>query len=422
MYDSSEELLRQIRLGEDTSLELKGVRFKGDSVSDPGQENLADEIAAIANTHDGVLVLGVDDKTRDIDGIPAEKLESVERHVFEACNDCIKPPVVFRSFRLELPDSAGTPRAVLKVEVPRSLFVHESPGGYFHRQGSSKRKMPPDYLARLFQQRSQARLIRFDEQLISASRLDDMDATLWRRFAGPNLSGKDEDILIKLGLAGKDEEGTVRPTVAGILMAAREPRQWLPNAFVQAVAYRGTTILSDADTNYQVDAADISGPLNDQIMNACAFVKKNMKVAARKQMGRTDLPQYDLTAVFEAVVNAVAHRDYSIYGSKIRLRMFADRLEIYSPGAIPNTMTIESLPYRQSSRNETVSSLLARCPIDDTNLAVHRSHMMDKRGEGVPIILERSAKLSGRMPEYRLIDNTELLLTIWGAKQDSVAD
>lgn len=422
MHDSSEELLRQIRLGEDTSLELTSVRFKGDRVSDPRQENLADEIAAIANTHDGVLVLGVDDKTRDIDGILREKLEAVERHVFESCNDCIKPPVIFRSFRLELPDSAGTPRAILKVEVPRSLFVHESPGGYFHRQGSSRRKMPPDYLARLFQQRSQTRLIHFDEQLVAESRLDDMDTALWRRFAGKNLTGQDADVLIKLGLAGKDEDGTVRPTVSGVLMAAPEPRRWLPNAFVQAVAYRGTTILADSDTNYQVDAADISGPLNDQITNACAFVKKNMKVAARKQMGRTDLPQYDLTAVFEAVVNAVAHRDYSIYGSKIRLRMFTDRLEIYSPGAIPNTMTIESLPFRQSSRNETVSSLLARCPIENSNLAAHRSHIMDKRGEGVPIILDQSAKLSGRTPEYRLIDNTELLLTIWGAKQDSGAE
>ncbi|MDP3097002.1 MAG: ATP-binding protein [Syntrophales bacterium] len=421
MYDSSEELLRQIRLGEDTSLELKAVRFQGDRVSAPRQENLADEIAAIANTHDGVLVLGVDDKTRDIDGIPLEKLEVVERLVFEACNASITPPVVFRAFRLELPDSAGVTKAILKVEVPRSLFVHKSPGGYFHRQGSSKREMPPDLLFRMAQQRSQTRPIRFDEQIVSAARLADLDPALWRGFAGSSLSGKDEDILIKLGMARKDEDGAIRPTVTGILMATREPRQWMSNAFVQAVAYRGTTIFSEDDTNYQLDAVDMSGPLNDQIMNACAFVRKNMKVAARKDLGRTDLPQYDMTAVFEAMVNAVAHRDYSIHGSKIRLRMFADRLEIYSPGTIPNTMTIESLPYRQSSRNETISSLLARCPIPDPGLAQHRSHMMDKRGEGVPIILERSAKLSGRTPEYKLIDNTELLLTIWSARQSEPA-
>ena len=102
------------------------------------------------------------------------------------------------------------------------------------------------------------------------------------------------------------------------------------------------------------------GPLDVQVDRACRFVGRNMKVAAFKGLGRVDRPQFDMTAVFEAVVNAVAHRDYSIYGSKIRLRLFADRLEIYSPGEIPNTLEPENLLHIQSSRNEVVSSLLAR--------------------------------------------------------------
>lgn len=275
-----------------------------------------------------------------------------------------------------------------------------------------------DLLARLFQQRSQTRLIRFDEQCVADAHLQDMDSELWRRFVGPNLQGKDEDILMKLGLARRDEDGSVHPTVSGILMATHDPRRWFPNAFIQAVAYRGTTVLGDEDRNYQIDAADISGPLDKQIMDVCGFVKKNMKIEARKDLGRTDLPQYDMTAVFEAMVNAVAHRDYSIQGSKIRLKMFADRLEIYSPGTIPNTMTIDSLPYRQSARNETLTSLLARCPVPDLEFVQHRSHMMDKRGDGVPIILERSRQLSCREPRYRLIDDTELLLIVWAARPD----
>jgi ATP-dependent DNA helicase RecG len=116
-------------LGEDASLELKTVLFKGDRISAPSRKDLADEIVAMANTHDGVLLLGVDDKTRDIDGIPIETLQRVESYVFEVCNDSIKPPVAFRSFRIELPDIIGSMKAVLKVEVPRSLFVHKSPRG-----------------------------------------------------------------------------------------------------------------------------------------------------------------------------------------------------------------------------------------------------------------------------------------------------
>jgi len=110
-------------------------------------------------------------------------------------------------------------------------------------------------------------------------------------------------------------------------------------------------------------------------------------------------------AVFEAVVNAVVHRDYSVYGSRIRLHLFTDRLEIFSPGTIPNTMTIDSLSERQSARNELLSSLLARCPMNVNAIGSQRSYIMDKRGEGVPIIITESEKLSGRKPEYQLIDD-----------------
>ena len=141
-----------------------------------------------------------------------------------------------------------------------------------------------------------------------------------------------------------------------------------------------------------------------------------MRIMAYKDPGRVDVPQYSLQAVFEAVVNAVAHRDYSIYGSKIRLQMFDDRLDLYSPGAIPNTMTIESMPLRQYSRNELLTSLLARCSIPPEHNYSGRATMMDKRGEGVPIILNESRKLSHKMPKYQLLED-ELLLTIFPADQ-----
>ena len=151
-------------------------------------------------------------------------------------------------------------------------------------------------------------------------------------------------------------------------------------------------------------------------MEACRFVAKNMTTAAYKTMGRADRPQYDIAAVFEAVANAVAHRDYSVYGSKIRLRLFADRLEIYSPGAIANSLAIDSLRYRQSARNEAVCSLLAKCPApDEPWLVTDRTTIMDRRGEGVPVILDNSLRLSGKEPQYRLIDDAELLLTIYAA-------
>ncbi len=419
MFDSPEELLRKIRLGEDSSLELKTVGFKGDRVTEPKRDDLADELAAIANTRDGVLVLGVDDKTRDILGVPTDRLDALERYVYEICNDSIRPPVAFHSFRMELPDSTGTPRAVLKVDVPRSLFVHKGPGGYFHRQGSTKREMPPEVLARLFQQRSQARLLRFEEQVVPNTGPADLDEPLRRRFLARTLSDELTD-LKKLRLLADDETGQARATVAGILMCSRHPESWLPGAFVQAVRYRG----SRQDSNYQIDAQEVTGPLDVQVGGALAFVRRNMRVAARKAPARVEIPQFSVRAVFEAVVNAVAHRDYSVHGSKIRLFMFDDRLELFSPGPLPNTVTIENMALRQSTRNELLTTLLAKCPVpvEDPSGQIGRRFLMEKRGEGVPIILDESRKLAGRQPEYRLIDEAELLLTIYSAPEPGASE
>jgi len=330
--------------------------------------------------------------------------------VYEICNDSIKPLVVFRTFRMELPDSAGTLQPVIKVEIPRSLFIHKSPGGYFFRQGSSKREMPTDLLLRLGQQRSQARLIRFEEQAVPDASLADLDETLWRRFLG---TSPDNEVatLHKMKILTSDDAGQERATVAGILMCSRNPEKWLPGAFIQAVRYRGTR----QDSNYQIDAQEISGPLDAQVRAALAFVRRNMSVAARKDPARVEVPQYSVRAVFETVVNAVAHRDYSVHGSKIRLFVFDDRLEMYSPGPLPNTVTIESIALRQSTRNELVTTLLAKCPVEDPSGDVGRRFYMEKRGDGVPIIMEESRRLSGRDPVYRLIDDAELLLTIWAA-------
>lgn len=423
---SSASLLERIRLGEDSLLELKEVRVSGQRITAPHRDSLANELAAMANSHGGLCVLGVSDDRR-IQGIPLEHLDAAEDFVREICLGVINPPLapVIQRLALTRPiDQAladadthdpnpSTSAAVLVIDVPRSLFVHRSPGGYLHRVGSAKREMAPDFLARLFQQRSQARIIRFDEQAVPGASLDDLEPALWQRFASPR-SRDDRDVLLdKLGMARPDADNVLRPSVAGVLMASTDPRRWLPNAYIQAVAYRGQSVQDYGERFHQLDAQDITGPLDQQVIQACKFVARNMKVQASKTLGRHDLPQYDLTAVFEALVNAVAHRDYAIYGAKIRLRMFADRLELSSPGAIPNTMTVDSLPYRQAARNEAITSLLAKCQVGEPGAGLtDRSAMMDKRGEGVQLVLERSEALSGQRPVYRLVDDSELLLVI----------
>lgn len=418
MFDSIRELSDKIDLGESTYLELKEVRFSGSRIAGPSRERLADELAAFANSRGGALVLGVGDRTREIIGIDESRLDAVVDFVRQVCTDNLDPPLENVIVdRLRLPAATGEHVAVVKVEVPRSLFIHRSPGGYFHRLADSKRQMSTDFLARMLQQRSQTRIIRFDEQPVAGANVDSLSNHLCASFRTERSDTDADTFLRKLGIVAPDDEALLRPTVAGVLVACTQPRRWLPNAYIQAVAYRGTSVqAASTEEPYQLDASDIDGPVPSQIADACRFVIRNMKTPAVKSMGRQDRPQYDMTAVFEAVTNAVAHRDYSIHGSKIRLRLFDDRLELSSPGSVVNSLSVDSLRYRQAARNETLCSLLARCAVSgDDWLVTKRSHIMEKRGEGVPIILDNSTALSGTEPQYRLIDDAELLLTIYAA-------
>ncbi|MBT3227027.1 MAG: transcriptional regulator [Deltaproteobacteria bacterium] len=411
MFDTTDELLRQIQLGEDSSLELKNLEYKNNQVSGPHRNSMADELAAMANTANSVVVLGVDDKSRTITGIPEEKLDIVETWIRNICNDLIEPPLFCRIRKIHVMADDEIKRVIIRIDVPKSLFVHRSPGGQFHRIGSSKRQMSQEVLARLFQQRSQTRIIRFDEQAVTAAPQNCLLKTLWGKFKSHLSPDDDDEFLLKLKLLTQDEDGKTCPSVSGILMASENPMEYITNAFIQAVSYRGT----ERNAAYQMDATDINGPLDIQITEASKFVQKNMRVFAIKAPARKDIPQYSMQAVFEAIVNAVAHRDYSIHGSKIRLHMFSDRLEIFSPGTISNTMTIDSLALRQSARNELITSLLARCPMPLEEDYGERAFIMDKRGEGVPIILSKSEILSGKKPVYYLIDDSELMLTIFAA-------
>ena len=407
------DLARQIRLGEDSLLALKQVLMSGSRVTVPGRDEFADELAAMANCLGGTMVLGVDDQSRDISGIPIDQLDAVETWIREICSDSVKPPMEVAIRKTALP---GNPNSVICVDVPRSLFIHRSPGGYFRRYGSSKRELSPELLARMFQERSQSRVIRFDESPVPGTSAKDLEEDLTGRFFSANAVVA-EDMLKKLRVLAEDELGNDQITVAGALLCTREPEQWLSHAEIQAVSYVGER----ADINYQSDAQDFAGPLDSQVMGALRFVQRNMRVAAVKTIGRGDLPQFSLRAVFEALVNAVAHRDYSVHGARIRLHLFGNRLELYVPGALANTLTPDSMHLRQYSRNELIVSLLTRCSVEG-NENLERSRMMERRGDGVPIILSESIALSGKPPEYSLIDDSELRLVIWAATTESPED
>jgi predicted HTH transcriptional regulator len=403
MFDTVQEILDHIKLGEDSFIELKEMKFRGESIVEPYAESLAGEICAFANTAGGVIFIGVNDEDI-VQGIPQEKLNAIENYISNICRNNCRPPVLPIIQILTLPDANGLNQPVVKVEVLKSVFVHQTSGGrYFQRLGVTKVDLTPPELARLFQQREHSFV--FDEQIVRQAKFDDLNQKLLKNFAPEARHLSWEKILENKRIISRDEQNVFRPSFAGLLAFGDSPEQFLPSAYIEAAAYRGTEMTSAT----VVDSKKIIGPLHQQIDDAVNFVERNMKVASIKTIGRKDFPQYDVLAVHEAIVNAVAHRDYSIAGSKIRLFLFDDRLEVYSPGKLPNTITLENMADRQFTRNQLLVSFLSRQTSPHTG-----RYYIEARGEGVRLIIDRSEAISGKQPQYRLLGD-ELLLTIWAA-------
>ena len=407
MTYSEAEIRLQLSLGEDSRWEFKQIEFAGSHPKNPRRDDLADEIAAFANAEGGMLLCGVTD-AGEVPGMSREQIVELDSVVVEVSSDAIKPALRIRTHHRLLDG-----KRLLLVEVPAGESLHESPGGSYVRVGGTKRKMNSDEQFRLAHRRGQARFRSFDEQPLPNTGFKTLEVALWKPLLTAEGAANPESALGKLALLAPDEAGIPRSTVAGVLLCTRNPEQHLPNACITATRYRGKDRASG-----QIDAQEITGPLNHQIAAAVAFAIRNMHIAACKEPARVDLPQYSDKALFEAIVNAVVHRDYSMRASKIRLSMFEDRLEIQSPGSLPNNLTVDSMATRQATRNQALTSVLGRMPVEGVQGSEDRRYFMERRGDGVPIILRETRELSGKLPEYRLIDASEVCLIIPAAVQE----
>ena len=153
MNYGTEDIVRQLRLGEDSRWEFKEIAFRGDRPHSSKRDSLANELAAFANGHGGVLLCGVTD-AGEVQGMTREQLDATERLIFQICADSILPAIEIDVRRFEIDD-----KALLSIAVPAGYPLHDSPGGTYRRVGSSARKMTSDERLRLAQRRGQARFL-----------------------------------------------------------------------------------------------------------------------------------------------------------------------------------------------------------------------------------------------------------------------
>jgi ATP-dependent DNA helicase RecG len=196
-------------------------------------------------------------------------------------------------------------------------------------------------------------------------------------------------------------DGEPALSVAAVLVFGDDPQRFLPQSRLSAVCFAGP----DEDSDL-LDRRDIRGRLPDAIDEARAFLERNIRQPAREHgFRREDLPFYDLKALGEAIVNAVVHRDYSLSGSQIRVFLFPDRLEVRSPGRLPNSVTLDNIRLGvHAERNRAVATLL-------TQLGY-----LSAIGTGIPrLIIRLSRAVSGRDPEFTLVGE-ELRVRIWARR------
>lgn len=331
------ELLDMISNGENS-----GVEFKRDVVAN---HDLAKELVAFSNLSGGKVLLGVENDGA-ISGITRPDLEE---WVMTTCRDKIRPGII--PF-FEIVRNAEAGKDVAIVSVTRGFDVHSlwhnNRNTYYIRVGTESREPSQEELGRLFQQRG---TFRVELRPVSGMTIADLDMRRLRDYFGrirqQDVPPEEDEAGWRTLLVNTEimiEEGV---TVGGVLLFGRTPNRFLPQAGIDAVAFPGTE--KDYAARERVALRGPMTPLldaggqiveNGLVEQALEFVRRNTPVAAVIEEGRrVDKPTYPHEVLREAIVNAVIHRDYLLSSTDIELAVYSDRLEIVSPGRLPNGIT-----------------------------------------------------------------------------------
>jgi ATP-dependent DNA helicase RecG len=307
---------------------------------------LAETLTAFANAHGGAVLLGV---------TPAGKVTGIAdpeaiRATVQAAGILATPPLI-----LPLPQIVeldGKP--ICLVEAPPGLpHVYNLGGRYLTRAGKENRLLTSSELSGLLLARSEAG---FESRPAPGATLTDLDPATVQSYldalAAPAGEGW-QRLLLARGCLTETADGLL-PTYAGVLLFGRQPQRFAPSAEIILVRYAGPQM------GDEFARRDARGNLPDQIRQAEAFINTHMRRGMRiKGFTREETTEYPISVIREAIVNAVAHRDYAIRGEGIRLLIFSDHLEVYSPGRLPGHVTLDNLLSERFSRNEAIVQALS---------------------------------------------------------------
>ena len=399
------ELLRLIRGGEDTFLELK--------VKLSNTEKIAQEIVALANTGGGVIVFGVNDQMR-VEGV--DDAEGVQQELVRICREEINPPLIPFVDRIAFDN--GRRIVALDVEGKRRPYRTRD-GRFYLRIGAEKREASREELSTLL---DETRPVRYENVPVIGATVDDIDeAHLWsflREFAGdafdessfsnyPTGEALERDLLM-----GVNEPAGIVPTTAGLLLFGRDERvtELLPRSAIVATRFAGDTIQAAV-----IERVKLSGNLATLHESTLGFVKrycdlwdrppKKAAVAEVEDSPVAARANYHRGAVTEAIANLLTHRDLALREQTTRLHIFDRSLELINPR--------RTVGFSPAAQKAIKYGLPERLNPQISAVFTSRGYGLDLRTGGLPMLLRESRLFSGKRAEIYAF-NDEFRLRIHG--------
>jgi len=363
-------------------------------------KKLYEAMSAFANhTGGGIIVFGIDEST-DFSITGVGDAHRLIEEITSLASDNMEP-TLRPEFTVDKIDGE-TVVAIEIDEVPASqkpCFYKTAglPKGAYLRVGNTNRQMTEYEVFGYLSGRGQPI---HDEDTVPDASLEDLDNSLIETYLEhlrqirPHanfLKSAKEDIFLRLRIAAQDN-GVIRPTLAGLLMFGKYPQEFFPQLMITFVQYYGSTEDERTPQGARfVDNRRFEGPITEMVQEAETYIMSAMRKSSLIDgMFRRDITEYPRESLRESIANAVAHRDYSPYvrGSYVQILMFADRLEVRSPGGLFGNVTIDNLEDEHSTRNARLMRMM------------EDMHVVENRGSGISAMLHAMREANLEPPRF----------------------
>lgn len=335
------ELMTILAQGEDSQHQFKK------NISNA--ESLAAEMVAFSNGNGGKILVGVDDDG-SITGLTKEDINRLNQLISNVASQNVRPAVNPITQNI-LTDSG----LILVVDIPAGINkpYQDSSGVFWVKNGADKRKATSrEEIQRLFQSSS---LVHADETPVTGMTIADLDMDYFQDFFlrryGYSLGSQDIPLAQVIQNMNLGRNGILN--IAGALLFGVNPSARLPVFIVKAGCFPGNSLAVE----HYIDSRDIKGRMADVFQQTMSFILANIRqIQGDQTVNSVGMPEIPRISLEEIVVNALVHRDYFISAS-IRVFVFSDRVEVISPGHLPNNLTVENIKAGNSNtRNPVLAS------------------------------------------------------------------